>query len=145
IRRDPAGDDQMNAGARGRAQAALQKIRAANGTNFAEVAAQLSEDRNSAKQGGKLPAPLRRDNQPFGRDFDALFAAPPGLVNRVLESAAGFHVVWVEKQIPARVVPLAEVREQLRLLLYDQKSQARLAALWDTLRRDAAIERKLKY
>src|SRR5262249_104795 len=68
-RRDPAGDEQMNAGARSRAQGALQKIRAAGGANFAEVAAQLSEDRNTAKAGGRLPAPLRRDNQPFGRGF----------------------------------------------------------------------------
>jgi parvulin-like peptidyl-prolyl isomerase len=145
IRRNPAGDEQMNAGARTRAQQALQRLRAAGGANFAEVAAQVSEDRNTAKTGGKLPAPLRRDNQPLGPDFDALFEAPPGLVGRVLESPAGFHVVWVEKRIPARVVPLAEVKEPLRRALFEQKSQARAAALWDTLRRDAKVERRLKY
>src|SRR4029453_7349845 len=121
IRRDPAADEQMNAGARARAQAALQKIRAANGMNFAEVAAQVSEDRNTAKQGGKLPGALRRDNQPFGREFDALFTASPGLVERVLESPAGFHVVWVERRLPARVMPLAEVKEPLRRQLFEEQ------------------------
>jgi hypothetical protein len=43
------------------------------------------------------------------------------------------------------VLPLAEVREALRRQLFEQQSQARMAALWENLRREAKVQRRLKY
>ena len=110
-----------------------------------QVATQVSEDRATAKEGGKLPGLIRRNNHPFGREFDAAFNADPGLFNRVVETPAGYHVILVEKRHPARVVPLVEVREALRRELFERQSQARLAALWNVLRQDARVERRIKY
>jgi parvulin-like peptidyl-prolyl isomerase len=145
LRRDPAGDARANAAARARAQAALDRIRSAGGSNFAEVAAQVSQDASSAKSGGKLPRPIRRDAQPFGKDFDVAFEGQPGLVDRILESPAGYHVVRIDRRLPARVVPLAEVRDSLRREMIERETEARMAALWAVRRQDARVDRRLKY
>lgn len=145
IARPAAGDAAAIEKARAHAQAALDRIRAAGGANFAPVAAEVSEDKATAKAGGKVTVPIRRDAQPFGMAFDVAFTGPAGLFPQVLESSAGFHIVRIDRVIPAHVVPLSEAKEPLRRELFHRQSQARQEAFWTQRRKDARVERRLKY
>ena len=116
-----------------------------SGANFAQVAAEVSDHKATAKGGGRVTVPIRRDAQPFGKAFDTAFTGSPGLFPQLLESPAGFHVVRIDRVLPARVVPLSEAREALRRELFQNQSQARQEALWSQRRKDARLERRLKY
>ena len=73
VARAPVGDAAAIAKARARAQAALDRIRAAGGANFAQVAAEASEDKATAKSGGKVPVPIRREaRERIRKAFQAL-------------------------------------------------------------------------
>lgn len=96
--------------------------RAKRGEDFAKLAAQLSEDTGSAKEGGDLGFnPKGRMVAPFD---DAQFALKAGEISDVVESTFGFHIIKVEA-IREGDVPLNEANRELAEKLYtDQKAVA---------------------
>jgi parvulin-like peptidyl-prolyl isomerase len=129
--------------ARARAQALLDSLRGANPPTFEELARNHSEDRLSGQGGGVIPADLPRGAHPFGAAFEAaVYGSEPGLVGEVVASPDGYHVIRVDSRKEARVLPLAEVRDQLRAhLLAERRGQA-LEELLVRLRSDAKVERR---
>ncbi len=68
----------------------------------------------------------------------AAFAAPEGRVSAPVRGPIGWHVVLVERVVPARLRPLSEVRETIAAKLLAERTEALLAE------RVAAIEDRIE-
>ena len=97
------------AAARGRAAEARDRIE--GGEPFEDVAAELSEDAGTARDGGDLGLFARGDNDPALDE--AAFALEPGGLSDVIRSAYGFHVLRVEERLEARTPDFEEVSLEL--------------------------------
>jgi len=102
--------DGDRAGARERAEALLQRIRA--GEDFAEIADENSDDRATAQGGGELGW--------FGRGHmtkpfeDAVFALQgSGDLSGVVETEFGFHIIQLEERRESDRVPFDAVKRQI--------------------------------
>lgn len=96
-----------------------------NPARFAELARQHSLDAGSAAKGGDLGS--------FGRGMmvpafeKAAFAMKQGEISDPVKSEFGWHVIQLTGIEPAKVKPLAEVRDQLAAELRRQKGARRFA------------------
>jgi parvulin-like peptidyl-prolyl isomerase len=105
------------------------------------VAREKSEDSATAPRGGKIPAEIVRGANPFGAAFEAtVFSAPVGIVPEVVATSQGFHVFRVESRKEGRLLPLGEVKEQLRSVVLNERREQALDALLARLRREAKVE-----
>ncbi|HEX9792851.1 MAG TPA: peptidylprolyl isomerase [Planctomycetota bacterium] len=94
--------------AEAREMAAAARARILGGGDFAAVCAEVSHDRVTKDQGGKLP---RYDGRLYGPAFrTALDGLQAGGISEVVESGAGFHVVQLLARVETR---FEDVREQL--------------------------------
>ncbi len=97
------------------AQSLIEKARSriAEGESFAVVASEMSEDDRSAKKGGDLGCFERGK---FPKPFDeAVFAkSKPGLIDGIVETGIGFHLVDVEQILSTDE---QEAKEQGRLIV----------------------------
>jgi len=108
-----------------RARAGAARARLDRGADFAALARELSDDRDTAKKGGDLGLLTR------GSTFPELEAAAfDGPLNEVIgpvATAAGYHLILVTARRPAGPSPLAEVRAEVTGEL--QALKARRAAV----------------
>lgn len=104
------------------AEEVLDKAKA--GGDFAELARQYSDDKGTATQGGELGYFTRGSMvKPFE---EAAFRLQPGEISDIVETNFGFHVIKVEGYIEAGIKPLAEVVDEVKEGLREEKA-ARLA------------------
>ena len=112
--------------ARVKAQALLAQVRDVSAERFAAFARAQSDDAGSKAGGGDLDW-FTRDSmvKPFA---DATFAATGiGLVDEVIRSEFGFHIIRVSGIEPAQTKPFSEVRDQLESELKKQQAGKRYA------------------
>jgi peptidyl-prolyl cis-trans isomerase SurA len=106
-------------------QAKADKIRAAaaGGADFAALARKYSDD-ESRNNGGELGW--------FGPQdiLDQIYAAvknlKPGDVSQVVRTSHGFHILKLEEHQVAGLQPLAEVKDQIRNQLINERANAEL-------------------
>ena len=104
-------------------KAEMVRARALKGDDFADLARVYSDD-DSKSNGGELgwfaPADIN----------DSILAAvkplKPGEVSAPVRTSHGIHVVKLEEHEVPGVVPLSEVKTQIRATLVDQKSSEQL-------------------
>lgn len=97
------------------------------GGNFAQLARSNSTDPGSKENGGDLGCLTPGQTVPT---FDeAVFAAEVGETTEPVQSEFGFHIIRVYEKRPGAPVPLAEVRQQVRDQLVNQRLGARVAEL----------------
>jgi parvulin-like peptidyl-prolyl isomerase len=104
-------------------KAEMVRARAAKGDDFSDLARVYSDD-DSKSNGGELgwfaPADIN----------DSILAAvkplKPGEVSAPVRTSHGIHVVKLEEHEVPGVVPLSEVKTQIRAMLVDQKSSEQL-------------------
>lgn len=97
----------------------LAKIK--KGEDFAKLAKNYSEDSGSAAKGGSLGIFARGQMvKPFE---DAAFAMEEGDVSEVIETQFGYHVVTVEKILPASVRSVEEVKKEIDSRLRQEKGK----------------------
>jgi peptidyl-prolyl cis-trans isomerase D len=85
---------------------------ARGGADFAQLAAQYSDDPGSKNQGGDLGFFPRGRMVP---EFDeAVFSMAPGTISGPIRTAFGYHVIRLEEIRAAGQRPLAEVKEQIK-------------------------------
>lgn len=108
---------------------ALEELR--SGASFAEVARRYSRD--SMGESGGVQGELGRQDLPpmFAQ---TIFALEPGEVSSAVEAEYGFHVFQVIERLPAEVLPLEAVEDEIRRLLREQAADERLDRLVDEAR-----------
>ena len=127
FRLDAGADEEAEKEARARAELAL--VRLAAGEEFAELAAELTDDEGSRESGGDVGSFGRgRMVKPFE---DAAFALAAGETSELVRSDFGFHIIRVEDRKEAALVAFEEVRAELAadlLGLDAARATARIAA-----------------
>jgi peptidyl-prolyl cis-trans isomerase C len=123
--------------AHARFQAELAMTRIRKGEEFAKVAKDMSEDQASRAQGGRVPEFSRGEREK--RFEDAAFALEAGEVSEVVETKNGFEIIKLLERRPVPVL-FEQVREPLEERLLQQKRQASLQSLVNSLRAKARIE-----
>lgn len=103
--------------AHGRAEALAARLR--DRTNrFASLARQHSEC-PTALEGGKLGTV--KPGQLFPELDQCLYQLAEGEVSEVVESEVGFHVLWCEKIVPEKFIPLSKARARIEETLEERK------------------------
>jgi peptidyl-prolyl cis-trans isomerase SurA len=126
--------DQDEAKVRARVEEALAKIRA--GADFVETAKQYGDD--PAGSGADLLTVRRGELAP---EIEAVaFGLPPGGISGPIRTAAGFHLIKVEKVKPDPVAPLTEVREAIREQLFQEKFEVKRKEYVAGLRSRSSIQ-----
>ena len=106
---DPNADAATAEAAKARIMAIRKTIE--SGADFAKVAKEDSQDPGSAAQGGDLGFIEKGLMDPA---FDqAAFALKQGQLSEPVRTRFGYHLIQVTKIDPAKVKPLAEVKDQL--------------------------------
>lgn len=88
---------------------------------FAALAAQYSQDQDSAQRGGDSGLQPLQQLVPEVRN--AVSRLKVGGVSEVLQSAAGFHILKLTAQQPARTASLDELRDRLTEALRAQRQE----------------------
>jgi parvulin-like peptidyl-prolyl isomerase len=121
---DPGQDE---AAARARAEEALAKIR--GGADFAQVGKEVA----SAPGSGQSDQLTVRRGELAPEIEAAAFGLSPGEVSEPIRTAGGFHLIKVLRVQAEPFIPFAEVRDQIREQLFQEKFEAKrkdwLAAL----------------
>lgn len=99
----------------------LSKRAQAAPTEFAALASQYSQDRASVERGGDTGLQPLQQLVPEVRG--AVSRLKVGAVSEPLQSAAGFHVIKLTEQQPARTATLEELRERLTQALRAQRQE----------------------
>lgn len=113
-------DPQSVDAVRRQAQELSRKAQAAPG-EFAALASQYSQDPDSARRGGDSGLQPLQQLVPEVRSVVARLK--PGAVSEAVQSPAGFHVLKLTAQQPARTASLDELRERLTQALRAQRQE----------------------
>lgn len=113
--------------------------RAVAGEDFAKLAKEFSEDPGSKDTGGEYT---------FGRgrmvpEFEAAaFSLNTNQVSDVVTTTYGYHIIKLSEKIPSRVVPLAEVADDLKegLKAQELQKQLRETSYLEKLQKEAGLE-----
>lgn len=119
-----------------RANAALTRIR--RGEDFAKVAREVSEDRESAASGGEMP-PFGKGEKP--EEYEkAAFALQDGGVSDLVPTREGLFILKLHETAIAPAAPFDQVQEQARRLLFQDRLQRAMEDLAASLKAKARIE-----
>ncbi len=123
-----------------RAQNLLAQARK-KGADFSALAKTNSDDVTSKDSGGDMGTFARGEMiEPIEK---ACFDAKAGDVVGPITTEFGLHIIRIDAKTPSSVIPLTQVQDNpdLKALLSDQKSQARLSERLAKLRADAKIQK----
>lgn len=124
---------------RARAQAEDLLHQLQQGADFYDLARRYSDGFNS-QMGGRMGF-LERGKSRKEVD-DVLFSLKPGEVSSVIQTAAGFHLFLAEAVRPERQAQLAEVQEEIKYHLLEEKGAIRYKQWVAKLREDSYISVK---
>lgn len=104
---------------------------------FAALAGQYSQDRDSAERGGDTGLQPLQQLVPEVRGTVARLKV--GAVSEPVQSSAGFHVIKLNEQQPARTATLDELRDQLTQALRGQRQEQIAKAYLDGMLNTATL------
>ncbi|PTT31988.1 peptidylprolyl isomerase [Pseudomonas sp. HMWF021] len=105
--------------------------------DFAALATQFSQDRQTAERGGDTGLQPLQQLVPEVRG--AVAKLKVGAVSDPVQSAAGFHVIKLTEQQPARTATLDELRDQLTQALRAQRQEQIAQAYLDGMLNTATL------
>lgn len=124
IKVDPAASSDERSAARARAEAILKRVR--QGGDFADIAAEESDDMSRIK-GGDIGSFHAGQTVP---EFDEELAKMKvGETSGIVESMYGFHIIRLTGKKEPRQIPFEEVRSKIGAELTESEKQ-RLTDLW---------------
>jgi peptidyl-prolyl cis-trans isomerase C len=104
------------------------------GKDFAALAQKYS-NAPEAKSGG-IVGWVEKGSVDF---FDSVFNSPVGSVSQIIQSPFGFHIIKVEKKLPASTSTLDEVRPQIIRDILASKEQAEFVSWLDKQIRSSKV------
>lgn len=110
------------------------------GTDFATVAKQYAEG-PLASSGGEVWTMKRGELAPELEQ--AALTLPIGQPSDIITTSAGFHLIVVEERVSGQTQSFDQVKERLRALLFEQKTEATFKEWIESLRTKANVEMKL--
>jgi len=117
--------------------------RARSGEDFAALAREYSDDAETKPKGGDTGFFHRGQMVPV---FEQVaFSLKPGEISDRVETPFGVHIMRLEERRPARLLPLDEVREQLRDHVHRERIAAAVDREIDRLRAAAEIKILVPY
>lgn len=132
----PLGTQDDRAALHEQMQPILERARA--GEDFEALATQYSEDYATKDNGGDTGLFPRGTMVPA---FEQVaFALSPGEVSDPVETVFGVHILRLEERQASRLLPLEEIRDELREYVREEKMDAAVQAKIDQLRAAADIE-----
>ncbi len=111
-----------------------------SGTNFSTVAQQYSEGPLAAS-GGEIWTMKRGELSPELEQ--AALTLPVGQASDIITTPAGFHLIVVEERVPGLALLFDQVKEQIRTILFNQKTEATFKEWIESLKAKANVEMKL--
>ncbi|NLM52582.1 MAG: foldase [Firmicutes bacterium] len=121
------------------AREVLKKLE--QGGDFTALAKEYSRDPGTAEKGGELG--FVGKDELVAEFAEAAFAAPVGLIKEPVESVYGYHIIEVLAIQEHREVEFAEVKDDVREALINEKVQEKLYEEFTTLRQNAKVETML--
>ena len=112
--------------------------RARDGENFAELATNFSDDYATKNTGGDTGLFPRGTMVPAFEEV--AFALKPGEISDPVETVFGIHILRLEERSESRIMPLDEIREQLREHVREEKMETAVQEKIDELRAAADVE-----
>ena len=132
----PMGTQDDRAAIREQMQPILERARA--GEDFAALAREFSEDSGTRAQGGDTGFFPR--GEMVGPFEEVAFSLDEGAISDPVDTVYGVHIIKLEERQEPRLLPLDEVREQLRDYVREEKMEAAVRDRIDALRADADVE-----
>ncbi|MCF7669957.1 MAG: peptidylprolyl isomerase [Verrucomicrobia bacterium] len=111
--------------------------RARDGEDFAELAAEHSEDPGSKEQGGEYTFARGRMVPAFEA---AAFSLEPGQISDVVTTSYGYHIIKLHEKIPAETTSLEEARADIKNYLEYRGIQKLLPAYLEQIKEEANVE-----
>ncbi len=103
--------------------------RLSEGGAFSELAARYSANHETARKGGLLPPFSRNDPEIPERLRDAAFALEAGRVSQPVLVDGWYHMIQVERYIPAAQVGMDQVRSDVEQTARDRLTEAAMQRL----------------
>jgi len=122
-----------------RKQADDLRKRAVAGEDFAKLAKEFSEDPGSKDNGGEYTFPRGK----MAPEFEAAaFSLNTNQISDVVTTQFGYHIIKLSEKLPAKVIALSEVAEDLKEGLKSQELQKQLREtdFLEKLQKDAGVE-----
>ena len=123
--------------ARARAESILQRIH--KGEDFAKLAREVSDDQNSAAQGGEL-APFTAGKTNSEEFEKAAFALKTDDVSAVVATTYGFHIIKMIEHREKRTAPFSEIREIIYNKLKADLEQKKIQEYVEQATKEAGLE-----
>jgi parvulin-like peptidyl-prolyl isomerase len=123
------------------------KMAQAKDADFQKLALQYSDDPTA--KGNELNPGNKGNLGEFAREQvlksfgDKAFEAPVGKVIGPIETEYGFHIVRVDSKTPSRVLSLNEVRDDIKMVLVQEKAKARLDQSIAEITKRATIKKNI--
>lgn len=115
------------------------KERAEKGEDMAGLAKEFSDDTGSKENGGEFTFPRGTGRIPA--EFEAAaFSLEPGKVSDIVQTSLGYHVIKVAQKIPAELVPLEKVHDDLKKSLEAQEIQKLIPDYVEGLKKENKVE-----
>lgn len=123
--------------ARAKAEQLLEQIR--KGEEFAKLAKEHSEDRDTAARGGELGllSPGGSNSPEFEK---AAFSLKTGEVSGIVETAFGYEIIKVDQRNEQRRATFEEAREYIRNILMEQNREKSVRQFLEKLARETGLE-----
>lgn len=123
--------------ARTRAAAALARLK--QGEDFARVAAEVSEDSDTAKSGGELG--VIAAGKTNSAEFEtAVFALKKGELSGIVTTPFGLHIIRVDDRSEQRTATFEEMRPYIEAQLKREKEQQKGEAFLAGLLKESGLE-----
>ncbi|UCF34711.1 MAG: peptidyl-prolyl cis-trans isomerase [Phycisphaerales bacterium] len=109
------------------------------GESFESVARQYSANTATAANGGLLE-PFSQYEQDVPALFrETAFKLKPGQVSATIRVGAWYHILRLERRLPAQDVDFEEVRDELRRRILEQRTEPAMQKLYEELFREADV------
>lgn len=123
--------------ARKKAEEALARLK--KGVDFSKVAAELSDDTDTAKKGGALGllTPGKTNSEEFEK---AAFALKTGGISEIVQSPFGFHIIKADEKTEKRTATFEESKGYIEALLKRELEQKKGEEFVEKIYKESGIE-----